>query len=222
MEFPTKNIYNSRIEAEKQLRSQATTFRSAAEEMMNFIPGTSGRLLDVGCGLGWVVAEAAVRGFTATGIDEGKPYIAVGKKHFRVDLRNVSLSKFRTKEKFDVIVLKHVLEHTKDPDIFLARIKILLKPEGVVAIACPNIRSLMYFLFRERWYGLQPEQHLWQFTPKTLTERLNKNGFRVTRVKIGSLAYDTHGWKAMAFKGLVWIGNLTGFGDQVFILASRS
>lgn len=45
-------------------------------------------------------------------------------------------------EKFDNIVLGHVLEHVENPQIVLKNVKQWLKPNGIVLCAVPNARSL--------------------------------------------------------------------------------
>lgn len=220
MDFPTKLIYQDRAEAEKQYATQAAAFQKSAREIMDFAARKSGKLLDVGCGVGWVVAEAKKRGFDAVGIDEAAPYVSVGKKYLKANLQSISLENFRTSRKFDIVVLNHVLEHIEKVEEFLEKIKTLLAPGGALVVACPNNRSLMHFIFRDRWYGRQPAQHVWQFTPEILRTLLLKNGFRIKKMRITSLVYTVLGWKGLIFKILVFIGNITGFGDQVFISAT--
>lgn len=221
--------YRDRNEAQKQFEEQGKMFRDYAREIVDFLGPPRSRswlrrakLLDVGCGLGWVVAEANQRGFKAMGVDSAGPYIEIGKKLLKVDLHHTSLENLKIRQKFDVVILKHILEHIEKPEPFLAKIRQLLKPDGQLVVACPNIKSLMFWMFRDRWYGLSPFQHVWQFTPESLAGLLTTNGFRVERVKVGSLAYNTSGWKAIVFKTLVFISNISGFGDQVFVLATRS
>jgi 2-polyprenyl-3-methyl-5-hydroxy-6-metoxy-1,4-benzoquinol methylase len=45
-------------------------------------------------------------------------------------------------EKFDNIVLGHVLEHVESPQVVLSKVKSWLKPGGIVICAVPNARSL--------------------------------------------------------------------------------
>lgn len=217
-----EEMYQDLKEAEKHFRNQGKDFRRYANNILDFLPVKSGRLLDVGCGFGWVVSEAEKRGFKAIGIDQAKPYIELGKQVLHVELINTSLEKFSTKEKFDVVILNHVLEHIKKPDEFLTKIRQLLKSGGLLFVACPNINSLMYWIFRDRWYGLQPAQHVWQFTEKTLPALIAKNGFEIDRIQINSLDYQPAGYKKFIFLVLTTLANLIGIGDQVFVLARKS
>lgn len=49
---------------------------------------------------------------------------------------------FEPEEKYDVIVLGHVLEHVQDPEAILSRARSWLQPEGCIFAAVPNARSL--------------------------------------------------------------------------------
>ena len=122
---------------------------------MDLVPVKNGKLLDVGCGLGWTVAEAQKRGFTAVGIDPKIQFVNFGKKKFGVNLQTTSLEKFKTKEKFVVVILKHVLEHIVKPEPFLSKIREVQGVRGCLVVACPNMNSLMARIFLDRWYGLK-------------------------------------------------------------------
>lgn len=45
-------------------------------------------------------------------------------------------------EKFDNIILGHVLEHVENPEVILNKVKGWLKPDGLVFCAVPNAKSL--------------------------------------------------------------------------------
>lgn len=51
--------------------------------------------------------------------------------------------KFILKEKFDIIILKGVLHHTKYPDRVLINLKQNLKPDGIMIISEPNLSSVI-------------------------------------------------------------------------------
>ena len=177
-----------------------------AKQLLDYLPATRGSLLDVGAGKAeFLVKEARKRGFKAMGIDP---------------LVNTDLEHFQTKKKFDVIVLKHVLEHVGDLNRFLGKCHRLLNPGGTILISCPNIRSLMFYIFRDRWYGLQPGQHVWQFTPDTICAVLERNGFQVKNFWITNLDYQPQGFKKLIFAALLFAAKITHLGDQIILLAS--
>ena len=47
------------------------------------------------------------------------------------------------KKKYDIIVLKGVLHHTKKPEIILHKLKNILRPKGIIIISEPNLSSLI-------------------------------------------------------------------------------
>ncbi len=216
---PSDEIYQDRTEALRQLYTQKEKFEDYAREIMDLVPITSGKLLDVGCGLGWVVKEANNRGFKATGIDSALHFVTVGKEFLQVPIKTCTFEDFKAKEKFDVIVFKHVLEHIKDLNSFLKKVKSLLTARGFIIVACPNINSLMFFVFKDRWYGLQAAQHIWQFTPKSIKKVFEQNGFISLAVVVRNLDYQVLGWKKILFKILIHLGNSFRKGDQLFVIA---
>ena len=47
------------------------------------------------------------------------------------------------KKKYDIIVLKGVLHHTKNPEKILKKLKNILKPNGIIIISEPNLSSII-------------------------------------------------------------------------------
>jgi 2-polyprenyl-3-methyl-5-hydroxy-6-metoxy-1,4-benzoquinol methylase len=91
-------------------------------------------------------------------------------------------------EKFDNIVLGHVLEHVSDPSIVLQKVLSWLKPSGVVLCSVPNARSIHRQVAVEM--GLIPSifamsekdvhhGHTHIYTPETLREIFLSNGFKI-------------------------------------------
>ena len=72
--------------------------------------------------------------------------------------------------------MSHVLEHLTDPAAVLQKIKKWLKPDGIIHIRVPNIESKLLnhkiFFLGE----LSPYQHLYYFSPNTISLLLMKAG----------------------------------------------
>lgn len=213
---PGPEIYESVAQAKRQLNNP-DNFLRYAREILDLTPKKSGTLLDVGCGLGWLVQEANCRGFDACGVDNSKNLVKLGKKKLNLNLS----TSFPKKKKFDSIIAKHVLEHIKSAEPFLKKILKSLAPGGIFVVACPNNTSLMHWIFGARWYGLCPNQHVWQFTPSILSMLLQKNGFKINKIIINSLDYKPKGIKLIIFWFLTNLSNILGIGDQIVIICSR-
>ncbi len=72
---------------------------------------------------------------------------------------------------FDVITLWHSLEHVYDLDMYIYRLKQLLKPNGVLVIAVPNYKSYDAVFYKEYWAAYDTPRHLWHFS-QTAIHRL--------------------------------------------------
>jgi 2-polyprenyl-3-methyl-5-hydroxy-6-metoxy-1,4-benzoquinol methylase len=58
------------------------------------------------------------------------------------EVHEALFEQFATEERFDTIVLGHVLEHVDDPVAIMARCRHWLAPEGRLLLAVPNARSV--------------------------------------------------------------------------------
>lgn len=79
----------------------------------------------------------------------------------------------------DIISFWQVLEHVENPWDYLEAAKRNLKKEGVIVIGIPNFQSFEFHWARQYWFHLQPQFHLWHFSPKSLKMLLMKNGFTI-------------------------------------------
>lgn len=210
-------------EGVKQFWLHGDEYRSFAKFFIDHLPQKKGKLLDIGCGPGWFVAEANNRMFDAFGIDPSKGMIEFGKKRIDNNLKCVNFQNFNPQEKFSYVTLSHVIEHIPDLSSFLQKIKKVLTKNGHLLLATPNINSLMFKIFKCRWYPMSPKEHVWQFTPETLSNILVEEGFKIEKVTITSMGYNPSNIiKRLIFKLLTGFANLTNQGDQVLILAKNN
>ena len=140
------------------------------------------RLLDYGCGGGFLLRQALQAGWEALGYDPGQRAIEVCRQqNFPVtgelaDLRG---------QKFDAIVLSHVFEHVADHGELLSFLAGILSPGGKLFIEVPNatsLRSRLSTAFCSRHLGFDERYrafpiHLSYFTRDTLRRVLRKHGF---------------------------------------------
>lgn len=79
----------------------------------------------------------------------------------------------------DIISFWQVLEHVENPWDYLKAARRNLKKDGKIIIGIPNFQSLEFHMSREYWFHLQPQFHLWHFSPKSLKTLLKKSGFSI-------------------------------------------
>lgn len=71
---------------------------------------------------------------------------------------------------FDFITFWDVLEHVENPKAIMQEVARLLKPNGRVVVVSPNIDCLYSKIFKQFWYALLFDQHLYHFSRKTLSQ----------------------------------------------------
>lgn len=140
----------------------------------------SGSLLEIGSGSGLFMREAQ-KYFDVQGIEFSDYAAKIGRKNFGLNIMTANLYDFQSSKKYDVIVMFHVLEHVLDPSLALQKIKSMLKKDGVLVMAFPNIDSLSFKLFGKNWEWINPPKHLSYFNEKSFSRLANRNGLRVIK-----------------------------------------
>jgi 2-polyprenyl-3-methyl-5-hydroxy-6-metoxy-1,4-benzoquinol methylase len=139
-----------------------------------------GRLLDVGCAVGFLLDEARRRGWQTAGVELSEFASSYARQKMRLDVRSNTLREARyPAEHFDAIVMDDVVEHFGDPESELREAWRISKSGGVLLIHTPNVESPWYALMRKHWVHLKPGEHLYYFSPATLARLLGRAGFRV-------------------------------------------
>lgn len=155
----------------------------AATERLNdlkrFVAG--GRLLEIGCSTGEMLA-AASSSFTVTGVEADERNICVARAQ-GLECFDGTLSEARfPNQYFDVVALYHVIEHFRSPRIELREMYRVLKPGGLLVIETPNIATIWFQLLGARWRQFIPD-HLFFFTPQTITRLCQENGFELRELR---------------------------------------
>ena len=141
------------------------------------------KLLEVGCMHGYFLKKAREIGFDVTGLEKSKNAAIYGKKIFGLDIKDGDLSDAKFKaNSFDIIFISHVIEHLPNPKKDLKVLKKILKPNGLLVILCPNFNSIGARVFNRTWSWLCPPEHIFQYTPATISALLNSSGFSIKKL----------------------------------------
>lgn len=124
--------------------------RSTAKHIIPFIENVRKieagmNVLEIGCGEAGNLMPFLERGCFCTGVDYSTPKIETGKSFYAghpqfEKMLLISDDIYNTKEfeaKFDIIILKDVIEHIHDQDKFLGLMKNLMAPDCIVFFAFP-------------------------------------------------------------------------------------
>ena len=160
-----------------------------------------GRLLDLGCWVGFLLAEARDRGWEVTGVEPSTFASAYARDRLGLDVRTEDLFTAELPEgHFQAVVLGDVIEHLPDPGAALERIHRLLAPGGVVVLMLPDAGSVLARAMGRRWWSVIPT-HVQYFTRASLSRLLEGHGFAVRAV-------DT---QPKAFTVRYYLGRIGGY-----------
>jgi len=140
------------------------------------------RLLEVGCGSGWMLRLMQARGWRAEGVDFDEKAVAYARAQgLHVGLGDIRAQGYAA-QSFDAIVGSHLIEHLYEPEEFLRECRRLLTQNGRLVLVTPNLESLGHKIFKRNWRGLEPPRHLQLFTANSIAELSRLAGF--TRCEI--------------------------------------
>ena len=178
----TEGGYPDYLSSERVLR---TEFRAVLECIRPIVP--SGRLIEIGAAYGFFLLEAKAH-YQVHGIE-----IAAEAAEFArsrgLDVRVGRLTRDMLEEigQIDVFVMLDVIEHLEDPKSTLELCSEFLKPGGIVVLTTPDFASVLARITGKAWRNMTPPQHLWYFTPASMSRMAAGIGLEVYRL--------SHPWK---------------------------
>lgn len=154
------------------------------------------KILEIGVGSGSFLNEAKKSGHIVTGCDLSEEICASVTKNYGIEMFCCSPKDLSQKETYGIIILNHVLEHVRDPVDFLRSVRELLRPDGRIHIAVPNIRCFEAIL--SGWGSYEP-YHLSYFSTSTLEKTVRRAGISPEYI----ITNDTFsGWYIAIFRTL--------------------
>lgn len=164
--------------------------------------GTPGRIMDIGCGNACLLYLAREEGWNVRGM-ELSPSMAQAIRDdlgIEVDVANFLEYDNEDGARYDVVVLRHVLEHLPDSVLAMSKIAALLRPGGLALLEFPNTRSFSYAIKRFlKNRGLRNKKypdswrpgHCNEFCRQSFEVLLDKTGFEL-------VAWQTYSSKPLA------------------------
>jgi SAM-dependent methyltransferase len=152
-----------------------------------------GRILDIGCGPGLFLYMAKKDGFSVLGVELSERMAGWGIKHLGIDvkidyLENLDLQKGY----FDVIMMWDVLEHLSDPLLYLKTAAKIMHPDACIFGQVPNYDGWVnrfktwtnrMGIRKKKWSHFGLPQHIYWYTPKTLSLLFEKAGLEMVAVQ---------------------------------------
>ncbi|MEA2139346.1 MAG: hypothetical protein QOG56_2496 [Solirubrobacteraceae bacterium] len=170
-------------------RALARIERHLLPEASNGAP-RSRRLLDLGCWVGFLLAEARDRGWEAVGVEPSQFASAYARERLGLDVRTGDLlTSPLPLAHYDAVVMGDVIEHLPRPGEALDRMAELLRPGGIACMALPDAGSLVARGMRARWWSVIPT-HVQFFTRRSLRTLLERHGWEVLEIETAPKAFS--------------------------------
>jgi SAM-dependent methyltransferase len=159
-----------------------------SQEKLIALLGDARRVLDVGCSTGYLAQRMQSRGATVVGVELDERAAEQARRFCEA----VYVGDVETMElpfepgTFDAVVCGDIIEHLRDPQSFLARVRPVLATDGRLVLSTPNVANwamrigLLFGRFRYTEWGILDRTHAHLFTRKTLEECLAAAGYRIT------------------------------------------
>ncbi|PIR87906.1 MAG: hypothetical protein COU10_02005 [Candidatus Harrisonbacteria bacterium CG10_big_fil_rev_8_21_14_0_10_45_28] len=167
--------------------------KSIIRRISKFKKISGSRILDIGCGPGFLLYDLKKAGAQGTGLEISKVLVSFGRKELGLDIGEGTLENSNLSlANFDIIVCSNLVEHLPDPTGFFSRLARVLAPSGIVYISTPNYDATREY--GNNWPGFYKDfEHIFYFNRNSLT-------FALSRLDL----------KAVKFFYLPQTGGLTG------------
>lgn len=180
-----------------------------------------GSYMDIGCGNGGVLFFAQNDGWTVKGLELSSRWAEFVSKRLNIKVVIADFLKYDnpTGEKFDLVSLRHVLEHLPDPVLAMNKISGLLKAGGYAHFEFPNIMGITHRqkrflkntgLYKTRYNPDWKPGHCNEFSRKSFSYLLNKTGFSLVK-------WETYSFKP--FRNFIY--NLTNAGAKARAIVKK-
>ena len=193
------------------------------------------RLLEIGSGLGHLVGQLE-DSFETYGMDVN--YWAVEQSKSIVSesaLQAASAQELPYKDNsFNVVIIKHIVEHLPDPKKAVAEIGRVTETGGTLILATPNLDSLLKPWKGEKWIGYQDPTHISLKKPVEWLSFIKEAGFEVQRVfadgfwDVPYIPIIPKQIQKLTFGSLGGFQAITGFvflpmrwGESIIVIASK-
>ncbi len=183
-----------------------------------------GKILDVGCSLGILLSLLEKEGYDVYGIEPDKAAFEKAKKRLGRKIFNGILKEYLKNHhlKFDVVIYNHVLEHIEKVKEEIKLVKTILKKEGILVVGVPNTANIIFFLRREYWESLMPQEHIWHFNSQYLLDFLKKFNFKIKEVSFSDDQREDYPLaKKIYFRFLSFVNRLFKTGEAVLLIAEK-
>ncbi len=144
---------------------------------------TKGTILDIGCGTGELLNYFKKNSWAVSGIEPNSTARTFAQENYKIDIWEEEKLVHLNADSFDIISMWHVLEHVPDIHERLSQITNLLKKDGTIFIALPNLDSPDSKKYKEFWSALDVPRHLHHFTQATFEKLISFHNMKLVHAE---------------------------------------
>ncbi len=200
---------DGRLEPRAEQRHWLAAHRQKALRLLN--PRSTDRLVDVGCGEGYLTLPLAARAGASVGIDFATSSLQALRRQPEHDARRLQLLVASVEHiplstgSVDRLICNHVLEHLLDDDAVVREMRRIVRPDGQVLIGVPltlgphvslalRVRRIFFPSAREMQLErvqagrlavelVGRESHIRFYSLQSVYDLLERHGFQVLRAE---------------------------------------
>lgn len=157
-------------------------FKKIADFIKDSLKSKDAKILDIGCSTGALLHVLKSRGFNnLLGIDPSESCAKTVRKLHGIKAVASNIGSFKSKDKFDLIVMSAVLEHLVDFDNSMTKIYSLLNDEGLLFLEVPDAER--FFSYACTPFQQFSIEHINYFSKHSIKSLLLKFGFKVIKIE---------------------------------------
>ena len=137
------------------------------------------KILDIGCGSGWILSELS-SDWVKYGLEPNSKMYNYSPSSGKIINKKFEKEIFR-KDEFDVILNHHVIEHLKNPIIFIEEVKRILKNDGILILGTPDFDSGCARRFNGNYRLLHDPTHISLFSNYSMHRLLRDYNFDINK-----------------------------------------
>jgi 2-polyprenyl-3-methyl-5-hydroxy-6-metoxy-1,4-benzoquinol methylase len=189
---------NTKITINKSIDSHDPLWKQMLANVFQFnifkLPAIEpGRFLEIGCASGSFMHKMALKGWEVEGI-EFSPKAAENARSLGYPVHTGSVETApEPRTPFHLVSGWHVFEHLQEPVLILQKLHRWTHPDAWLALSVPNVDCWEFNAFKDAWYSLHLPNHLYHYTPKTLSMVLERGGWKSVKVFPQRILIDLFG-----------------------------
>ncbi|MFA6238876.1 MAG: class I SAM-dependent methyltransferase [Bacteriovorax sp.] len=181
-EYFSGNEYSSYVSDKKIIQRN---FKDRVKHIQKYKP--DGKLIEIGSAYGFFM-ELANEHYEAKGYEICPEAAAYAREQLKLNVTDEDFLVSPIPENsVDVVCMYDCIEHLKNPEQFVEKIKNTLKPGGHFFLTTGDVGKFVPRFRKEKWRLINPPTHIHYFSKDTITKLLNQHGLKVVNVRYPGL-----------------------------------